>query len=62
MATEPQANLGRDLSIELLDARLLPVYWVADALTRGRAERRGVTTRDFVLRAGRDNLGQALLI
>jgi phage baseplate assembly protein W len=57
-----QTNLGRDLSIELLDARLLPVYRVTDDVARTTRDNRGLHIRDFVTIEGQENLGQALLM
>lgn len=55
-----QANLGTDLALELVDSRALSIYRPRETTARRVEQGRGVTTRDFVLAAGRDNLGQAL--
>jgi phage baseplate assembly protein W len=59
---EIQANLGRDIELELLDNRLLRVYQAAATATRSVEGGRGLTIRDFKTLQGRDNLGQALLM
>ncbi len=61
-AAQPQTNLGRDLGVELLDARLLPVYRVGETVRRSVQGGRGLSTHDFKVTEGRDNLGQALIL
>lgn len=55
-----QANLGRDLALELVDDRALSLYRARDEIVRAAAPR-PVRTLDFVEVAGRANLGQALV-
>lgn len=57
-----QENLGKDIAIELLDARLLPVYQVADQTKRTLVGGRGLRVADFVTTEGRENLGQAMIL
>lgn len=57
-----QENLGKDLAIELLDARLLPVYQVGDHVKRTVVGGRGLRVVDFDTSEGRDNLGQAMIM
>ena len=57
-----QANLGCDIGIELLDARLLPVYKISETEARRSRGGRGLTVRDFRTVGGRDNLGQAMIL
>jgi len=44
---EIQANLGRDIELELLDNRLLRVFQAAAIATRSVEGGRGLTIRDF---------------
>lgn len=60
--TTPQANLGRDIGIDLLDARLLPVYEVSETKTREVQDGRRLLIRDFRTTDGRNNLGQAMIM
>ena len=57
-----QANLGRDIELELIDKRFLSIYRVAETEWRARAGGRGVRIGDFATLEGRDNLGQALIM
>lgn len=57
----PQANLGADLALDLVDSRALSIYRLRESTARRVEGGRGVTLRDFVLVAGRENLGQALV-
>ncbi|MDW4498769.1 hypothetical protein R5H30_12305 [Sulfitobacter sp. D35] len=59
---DPQANLGHDIALELLDNRLLRVYRTGETATRRVEGGRGITIRDFATLRGRDNLGQALVM
>lgn len=59
---ETQANLGRDLALDLLDNRLLRVYQASETVTRRIEGGRGLTIRDFRRLDGRENLGQALVM
>jgi phage baseplate assembly protein W len=60
MAIAPQANLGVDLALDLLDSRALSIYRLRESSVRRIEQGRGVILRDFALTEGRDNLGQAL--
>jgi phage baseplate assembly protein W len=57
-----QANLGRDIALELLDNRLLRIYGTAETTTRRVDGSRGLTIRDFRTLEGRENLAQALIM
>jgi phage baseplate assembly protein W len=59
-ATAPQANLGVDLGLELVDSRALSIYRLRESQARRVENGRGVILRDFALAEGRDNLGQSL--
>ena len=59
---QAQANLGKDIALQLLDNRLLRVYLTAESTKRSVDGGRGITTRDFETLDGRDNLGQALFM
>lgn len=60
MAIAPQANLGIDLALDLVDSRALSIYRLRETTARRVEGGRGITLRDFALAEGRDNLGQAL--
>ena len=57
-----QENLGRDLSLTLIDSRALSIYRVTETERRARAGRRSVRVGDFATVEGRANLGQALTV
>ena len=59
---DAQANLGRDIALEVLDNRLLRVYRTGETRQRSTTGGRGVTIRDLHTTKGRDNLGQALVM
>ncbi len=59
MAANP---LGTDVALDLVDSRALSVYRVRQGERRTVSDGRGLRLRDFETLAGRDNLGQALIV